>query len=57
LSPAQAESSTIRWRKKLYDALTVRRIFDEFSKAIESVPTDRSSFSAYGRSSATSSPR
>jgi hypothetical protein len=25
LSPAQAESSTMRWRKKLYDALTVRR--------------------------------
>ena len=24
LSPAQAESSTMRWRKKLYDALTVR---------------------------------
>jgi hypothetical protein len=24
LSPAQAESSMMRWRKKLYDALTVR---------------------------------
>jgi hypothetical protein len=26
LSPAQAESSTMRWRKKLYDALTVRKL-------------------------------
>lgn len=28
LPPTQAESSTMRWRKKLYDALTVRTRFD-----------------------------